>query len=42
MTRKKRDITINVINNNKINTNRLIEFFAKKYAEKNTSNNIEK
>ena len=33
--RKERNITIKVINNKIINTNRLIEFFAKKYSEKN-------
>lgn len=32
--RKEREITIKVINNNKINYNRLAEFFAKKYSEK--------
>lgn len=34
MVRKDRNITINVIENKKINTNRLIEFFARKYSEK--------
>ena len=34
MSRKERDITIKVINK-KINTDRLIRFFANKYSEKN-------
>lgn len=34
--RKERDIIINVIENKKINTNRLAEFFARKYSEKIT------
>mgnify|MGYP003292399978 CR=1 FL=1 len=33
--RKERDITIKVIENNKINIHRLAEFFARKYSEKN-------
>ena len=33
--RKERSITIKVIENNKINTHRLAEFFARKYSEKN-------
>ena len=33
-TRKERDIIIKVIENKGINTNRLIEFFARKYSEK--------
>ena len=32
--RKEREIIIKVIENKKINTNRLVEFFAKKYSEK--------
>jgi len=32
--RKEREITIKVIENNKINNNRLAEFFARKYSEK--------
>lgn len=32
--RKEREITINVIDNKKINTNRLVEYFARKYSEK--------
>lgn len=32
--RKEREITIKVIENKKINTNRLVEFFARKYSEK--------
>lgn len=32
--RKERVITIKVIENNKINNKRLIEFFARKYSEK--------
>lgn len=32
--KKERDITIKVISNNKINMNRLAEFFARKYSEK--------
>ena len=35
MARKDRDITIKVIENKKINTNRLAEFFARKYNERN-------
>lgn len=31
--RKQRDITINVINNKKINYERLANFFANKYSE---------
>ena len=34
--KKERKITIKVIENNKINTNRLSEFFARKYSEKIT------
>lgn len=34
--RKEREITIKVIKNNKINTNRLSEFFSRKYSEKIT------
>ena len=36
--RKKREVTIKVIEDNNININRLIEFFARKYSE----NKIEK
>lgn len=36
MTRKEREITINVIENKKININKLAEFFARKYSEKIT------
>ena len=36
MTRKERNITIKVIENNKINMRRLSEFFARKYSEKIT------
>ena len=36
--RKKREITIKVIEDNNININRLIEFFTRKYSE----NKIEK
>lgn len=32
--RKEREITIKIIENNNINMNRLIEFFARKYSEK--------
>lgn len=32
--RKEREITVKVIENNKININRLAEFFARKYSEK--------
>ena len=39
--RKEREITIKVIENKRINTNRLVEFFARKYGEKNiTKQNI--
>lgn len=33
--RKRRDIIIKVINENRISNRRLAEFFAKKYAEEN-------
>ena len=33
--RKEREITIKVIENKKVNYNRLAEFFARKYSEKN-------
>lgn len=33
--RKERNITIKVIENKKININRLVEFFARKYSERN-------
>lgn len=33
--RKERKITVKIIENKKINTNRLAEFFARKYSEKN-------
>lgn len=33
--RKERHITIKVIENSKINNKRLVEFFARKYSEKN-------
>ena len=33
--KKERNITIKVIKNNKININRLAEFFARKYSERN-------
>lgn len=33
--RKERQITIKVMENKKINTNRLVEYFARKYIEKN-------
>ena len=33
--RKERKITIKVIENKKIHINRLVEFFARKYSEKN-------
>lgn len=36
--RKEREITIKVIENKKINTNRLVEFFARKYSEKDIEN----
>ena len=38
MVRKEREITIKVIENNKINMNKLIEFFARKYSEKHIKN----
>ena len=38
--RKEREITIKVIENNKINYQRLVNFFANKYSEK--SENIQK
>lgn len=33
--RKEREITIKVIDNNKINYRKLAEYFARKYSEKN-------
>lgn len=36
--RKEREITIKVIENKKINYNRLAEFFAKKYSEERLKN----
>lgn len=35
--KKERSITINVINNNKTNTNKLAKYFAKKYMDKYTN-----
>lgn len=35
MTRKERGITVKVIENKRININRLAKFFADKYNEKN-------
>lgn len=32
--RKERELTIKVIESNKININRLVDFFARKYSEK--------
>lgn len=32
--KKERDITINVINNKKVNINRLAEYFSRRYTEK--------
>lgn len=32
--RKERELTIKVIESNKININRLVDFFARKYGEK--------
>lgn len=37
MAMGKREITINVIENKKININMLAEFFAKKFSEKITN-----
>lgn len=34
MARKEREITIKVIEDKKTNANRLVEFFARKYSEK--------
>lgn len=34
MAKKERNITIKVIENKKTNTNRLAEFFSRKYSEK--------
>ena len=42
MTKKEREIIIKVIENKKTNTNRLAEFFARKYSEKNIEKNIKK
>ncbi len=39
MEKKEREIIIKVIENKKINTNRLIEFFARKYSEKINNHN---
>lgn len=35
--KKERDITIKVINNKKVNMNRLAEYFSRKYTEKHTN-----
>jgi len=40
--RKEREITIKVIESKQINTNRLVEFFARKYSEKNIKQNRKK
>lgn len=32
--RKERKITVKVIENNKVNVNKLVDFFARKYSEK--------
>jgi len=40
--RKEREITIKVIENKKININRLAEYFARKYGEKNINKQNEK
>lgn len=37
--KKERDITIKVISNNKININKLADFFARKYSEKDIMKN---
>lgn len=37
--KKERSITIKVIENKKINMNRLAEYFARKYSEKNINRN---
>lgn len=42
MLKDKRDITIKVINNKKIDNYRLVEFFARKYAEKDMIENRKK
>ena len=34
MARKEREIIVKVIENKKVNYNRLVEFFARKYSEK--------
>ena len=34
MARREREITIKVIENNKVNIKRLAEFFARRYSEK--------
>lgn len=39
MARKERNIIVNIIENKNIKTNVLIEFFAKKFNEKNINNN---
>lgn len=39
--RKERSITIKVIEDKKINTRRLAEFFARKYSEKDMKNKEE-
>lgn len=40
--RKEREITVNVINEKRINYRRLAEFFAMKYTEKSKDNLKEK
>lgn len=37
--KKERDITINVINNKKVNINRLAEYFSRKYSENKIDRN---
>lgn len=39
---KEREITIKLIQNNKINNHRLAEFFARKYSEKEIENKDKK
>lgn len=40
--RKERDVTVKVINNNKINYHKLAEYFARKYSEKDIKTDFKK
>lgn len=38
--RKERKVSINIVNDSKVHNRRLIEFFAKKYIEKNVRGKV--